>query len=489
MSAFLQILMDQALARHREGRLADAAGLYREILKGDPAHRDARHMLGVIYAQTGREDEGRALLAQVVAETPGDALVRVNYGNVLNALRLYPEALAQFDAAITIAPDHAEAQQMRGKTLHILERYDDALAAYDSALAIDPGNALAFSYRGVVLQNLKRLDEALASFQNARALAPGMAEAALNESFCHLLKGDFARGLPLYELRKQMPQPFEARNYPQPLWTGGQDIRGKTLFCYIEQGLGDAIQFYRFVRFAVDLGARVVLSVQDPLVRLLSRAEPQVSVIGAHQVPEQFDFHIPLPSIPLAAGMTVDTIPAPDHYLTAEPDRIARWKARLGDHGMRIGIAWRGREMLLGEEGKSFPLAAAAPLAQIPGVRLIALQKNAGTEQLADLPPGMTVEHFDDFDDGPDAFLDTAAIMTHCDLVISADSSPAHLAGALGRPCWVALKHVPDWRWFLGRDDTPWYPHTRLFRQPRAGDWRSAFEAMASELTSDWRRS
>jgi len=477
---FLKILMDQALGHHREGRLADAAGLYREILKGNPAHRDARHMLGVIYAQTTREDEGRALLAGVVDDAPDDALARVNYGNVLNALRLYPEALAQFDAALAIAPDHAEAQQMRGKTLHILERYDEALAAYDHARAIEPGNAMAWSYRGVVLQNLKRLDEALEAFQKARALAPGLAEAALNESFCHLLKGDFARGLPLYEMRKQMPQPFEARSYQQPLWTGREDINGKILFCYIEQGLGDAIQFYRYVRFAVDRGAKVVLSVQDPLVRLLSGAEPQITVIGARDVPDHFDFHIPLPSIPLAVGMTLSTIPAPDHYLTAEPDRVARWKARLGDYGYRVGIAWRGREMLLGEEGKSFPLAAAAPLMQIPGARLIALQKNAGTEQLADLPPGMMVEHFDDFDDGPDAFLDTAAIMAHCDLVISADSSPAHLAGALGRPCWVALKHVPDWRWLLDRADSPWYPNTRLFRQPRAGDWRSVFEEMAT---------
>jgi len=484
LSAFLQILMDQALGHHRGGRLADAAGLYREILKGNPAHRDARHMLGVIYAQTGREDEGSALLAGVVEDAPDDALARVNYGNVLNARRLYPKALAQFDAAIAIEPCHAEAQQMRGKTLHILERYDAALAAYDLALAIDPGNAMAWSYRGVVLQNLKRLDEALVSFQKARALAPGLAEAALNESFCHLLKGDFPRGLPLYETRKQMPRPFEARTYPQPLWTGAQDIKGKTLFCYIEQGLGDAIQFFRYVRFATDRGAKVVLSVQGALVRLLSAAEPRVTVIGARDVPDHFDFHIPLPSIPLAVGMTMDTIPAPDHYLAAEPDRAARWKARLGDHGFRIGIAWRGREMLLGEEGKSFPLAAAAPLMQIPGVRLIALQKNAGTEQLADLPHGMTVEHFEDFDDGHDAFLDTAAIMAHCDLVISADSSPAHLAGALGRPCWVALKHVPDWRWFLEREDSPWYPNTRLFRQPHAGDWRSVFEEMAATAGS-----
>jgi hypothetical protein len=293
--------------------------------------------------------------------------------------------------------------------------------------------------------------------------------------------GDFARGLPLYEWRKRMPQPMEARDYPQALWTGAEDIHGKILFTYVEQGLGDTIQFYRYVSFALARGARVILSVPDPLIALLKNATPIVELLGWGQVPAQFDFHIPLASIPLAVDMRADTIPTSDHYLTAEPDRVACWKSRLGGHGFRIGIAWQGKEQVMGLEGKSFPLAALAKIAGLSDVRLISLQKGEDAEQLAHLP-GMAVETYD-FDDGADAFLDTAAMMRACDLVITADTAPAHLAGALGVPAWVALKHVPDWRWFLGADDSPWYPSLRLFRQRATGDWDSVFDSMADAIS------
>jgi hypothetical protein len=204
-------------------------------------------------------------------------------------------------------------------------------------------------------------------------------------------------------------------------------------------------------------------------------------LIGWGQVPPAFDFHIPLASIPLAVGMRVETIPVADHYLSAEPERVARWKDRLGDHGFRIGIAWQGNQLILGSEGKAFAVSGLESISRLPGIRLIALQKNAGSEQLTQLPPGMTVEGYE-FDEGPDAFLDTAAIMKHCDLVITADTAPAHLAGALGVPAWVALKFVPDWRWFLGRGDSPWYPSLRLFRQAAPNDWAGLFAAMESKL-------
>jgi hypothetical protein len=179
--------------------------------------------------------------------------------------------------------------------------------------------------------------------------------------------------------------------------------------------------------------------------------------------------------------MRVETIPAADHYLLAEPERMARWKDKLGDHGFRIGVAWQGNQLIMGSEGKAFPVSALEEISRLPGVRLIGLQKNAGSEQLVNLPAGMTVERYD-FDGGPDAFLDTAAIMQNCDLVITADTAPAHLAGALGVPAWVALKYVPDWRWFLGRADCPWYPSLRLFRQAAPNDWASVFAAMRAEL-------
>jgi hypothetical protein len=297
----------------------------------------------------------------------------------------------------------------------------------------------------------------------------------------YLLQQDFAKGWPLFEARKEMPDLGEERSFAQPLWTGAEAIGGKTLFLHIRRGLGDAIQFYRYAALAQARGARVILSLNDALLSLLENATPAVPMIGLEQVPERFDYHIPLLSMPLALG---GGIPDIGRYLAAEPARVARWRERIGPEGYRIGIAWQGDAMTMGAEGKSFPLSALASVAALPGIRLISLQKNAGTEQLEQLPAGMAVESFADFDQGPDAFLDSAAIMENCDLVISCDTALAHLAGALGRPTWIALKYVPEWRWFLGRSDTPWYSNTRLFRQPEPGDWAGAFRAMEAELIS-----
>ena len=481
-------LLDQAVGLHGQGRLGEAEQLYAQILAGDPNVMDARHMLGVLRAQQGRNAEALALIQPVVDANPRDALALANLGNVLNALERFTEALQAYDRSLARNPNYPPAHLSRANVLQLLLRYDQALESYNRFLEFVPDHAEAWSNRGMALQNLRRLDQALESFRRAEALDPAQAQPPLNRGLCHLLMQDFSAGLPLLEWRKKLPQPMEARVYPQPLWTGGEDIRGKTLFVYSEQGLGDAIQFYRYVAFALERGAKVVLSVPDSLIALLSGAVPAVELIGWGKLPTQFDFHIPLASIPLAVGMRFDTIPAIAPYLTADQARVARWKAELGDHGFRIGIAWQGNQLVMGSEGKSFPVAALEDIARLPGVRLIALQKNAGAEQLDALPPGMTVERYA-FDEGPDAFLDTAAIMQNCELVISADTAPAHLAGALGVPAWVALKYVPDWRWFLDRADSPWYQSLQLFRQAVPGDWASVFAAMEAVLISRSRKS
>ncbi len=442
-------LFDQAVALHGQGRLAEAEQLYR----------------------------------QIAASEPNNAILLINWGHTLNGLCRCAPALAAYDRALALDSSHTFLHLVRGDPLQRLLRYEEALESYNRFLAHAPNHAEAWNSRGLALQNLERLQEALQSYLRAETLDPRLAAARLNRGLCHLLMQDFGQGLPLYEWRKRMPQPMEARTYPQPLWTGAEDIRGRVLFAYVEQGLGDAIQFYRYVSFALTRGASVVLAVPDRLVALLRNASPAVDVMGLDRTPSPFDFHIPLASIPFAVGMRVDNIPSSDRYLTAEPERAARWKSRLGSHGLRIGIAWQGKEEIRGLEGKSFPVAALDKVARLPDVRLISLQKGEGAEPLDRLPSGMTVETYD-FDEGPDAFLDTAAMIEACDLVITADTAPAHLAGALGVPTWIALKHVPDWRWFLGRDDSPWYPGVRLFRQQTMGHWAGVFEAMAAELIS-----
>jgi hypothetical protein len=318
----------------------------------------------------------------------------------------------------------------------------------------------------------------MAAYDRAIALNPDFAQAQSNKGFCALLQGDFALGLPLYEWRKRLNPPVESRTYEQALWTGREEIGGKTLFLYAEQGLGDTIQFYRFAAPLLARGAQVILSAQDGLLRLLESAVPKVTLVGSKTVPARFDYHMPLASLPLALGVTASTIANPKSYLKAEPERMARWRSRIGEKGFKIGISWQGGRF--GIASRALPLSSFQKLARLDGVRLISLQKGFGTEQLADLP---VVESLgDDFDSGPHGFLDAAAVMESLDLVITLDSALAHLAGALGRPVWVALKQVPDWRWFLDRSDSPWYPSMRLFRQKQEGDWAPVFAAMEAEI-------
>ena len=515
----LKALYEEAAQHHRRGELATAEELYRRLLAAAPGSFAARHMLGVLKAQQGATDEALELLAEALAQKPDAADVLFNYGNVLKGAGRLQEAALSYDRALAARPDYAgaraaraELRNLNGNALREAGRLDEALACYDGALADAPGwpDALnnravalwsmgrfgealagldaalairpdyveAHYNRGNVLRDMLRLGEAEQAFDRAITLAPDFAPAHRNKAFAVLLGGDFATGLPLLEWRKRLSPPIEARAYPQPLWTGTEDIKDKTLFLYVEQGLGDTIHFYRFVAPLLERGAQVILSVQDSLLPLLARATPQVTLIGTRQRPPAFDYHIPLMSLPLALGLTVDTIPAPVPYLTAEPARVARWRARIGEKGFKIGISWQGGRV--GVTARAMPLTCFAGLAQRPGVRLISLQKGYGSEQLAGLPQVETLG--EDFDAGADAFLDSAAVMESLDLMIVLDSALAHLAGALGRPVWVALKQVPDWRWFLDRDDSPWYPTMRLFRQPRDGDWAGAFARMETEL-------
>lgn len=511
------------MALLRQGRLAAAARVYGAILQRHPDHFDALHFLGVIAVRNGQVQRGVELISRAIdldgniAEAHGnlgDALRRLgrhedavasydcaialrtdlaqvycNRGNALTDLERPEEALASYDRAIALKPDYAHAYSNRGVALQDLQRLEEALLCYDKAIALNPVYVKAYSNRGVVLRDLNRPKDALASYDRAIALRPDDVEANWNRSLCLLLTGDFERGWQAYEWRKKQKGHSAARNYPQPLWSGTQDLAGKTLFLYWEQGLGDTIQFCRYARLAEARGAKVVLSVQGPLRRLLSRLSPTIQILGAREDPAEFDYHAPLLSLPLTFGTTLRDIPADIPYLSAEPDRIDHWRDRLGADGFKIGICWQGRVGRV-DVGRSFAVTEFYDIAAIPGVRLISLQKGEGAKQLESLPEGMPIETLGaEFDAGPQAFLDTAAVMAHMDLIITSDTSVAHLAGALGRPAWVALKHVPDWRWLLEGSGCPWYPTMRLFRQRTRGDWKSVFREIEKEVSVSLRRS
>jgi len=462
-----------------QGRQADALAMAEQALGIAPDYADAWTSRGNALLGLERPEESLASYDRALALQPGSFLTLKGRGDALLALRRYDAAIANYDRAIALQPGFAEAHKGRGDALQRQCRYEEAVAAYDRALAGNPGLGGVWNNRGVALQNLRRLEAAEESFGRAVALEPSQAGSRVNQALLCLLQEDFSRGWPALEWAQETPQWRDGRPYRQPVWRGTEDIAGKTLFVYLRKGLGDAIQFYRYALLAQERGAQVILSLNDPLLPLLRNALRPVPVIGLDEEPAAFDFHISLMSLPRALGLGAVSM---DRYLAAEPARVKVWRARIGDHGYRIGVAWQGDAAVLGAEGKAFPLAVLQGIARLPGVRLISLQKNAGAEQLQTLPEGMTVEAFDDLDSGPGAFLDSAAIMETLDLVISSDTAAAHLAGALGVPAWIALKYVPEWRWFLDRVDTPWYPHARLFRQPSIGAWEPVFESMTTEL-------
>jgi tetratricopeptide (TPR) repeat protein len=514
----LEVRFKQAFALHQQGRLADAERVYHEVLRERANHFDTLHLLGVIALQTRRTELGVELIGQAIRVNGKNAAAYSNRGNGLVELKRPEEAVASYDKAIALKPDYADAYYNRGNGLLELKRPEEAVASYDKAIALKPdyaeayynrGNGLlelkrpeeavesydkaialkpdyaeAYSNRGNGLLELKRPEEAVASYDKAIAVKPDYAEAYCNQSLCRLAMGDYERGWEMYEWRSQNEDSSQPPKINAPKWQG-EEIDGRSILAFGEQGLGDVIQFARFLPMLVRRGAKVTFLCPAKLIRLLRPLCAQVEFISSIVGKGPFDFQSALMSLPLRFKTDLGSIPGQVSYLKPEANLVDHWKQRIGETGFRIGIVWQGTPRRKIDQGRSFPLSEIVPLSLIPGVRLISLQKNDGLEQLTNLPTAAAVETLgDEFDSGPDAFIDTAAVMSNLDLIITSDTSIAHLAGALGRPTWVALKYVPDWRWLLDRKDSPWYPTICLFRQQTAGDWKSVFSTIAQELRS-----
>jgi len=467
----------QTLEQHDE-----ALEQYGAALKADANFAPARICRASLLMALSRTSEALPDLQRLVKQWPQDAHEQNRYGLALAELLRFDEALALFDRAVALAPREASFWHNRGVTLWNMERYAEAVASYDRALALNPGLYVTMSNRANTLQELKRLDEANAAHDRVVATWPDYVSGHWNRAQGRMLQGNWREGLKEFEWRKRRPE-MQGEYSTEKEWTGTEDIAGKTLLIRAEQGLGDTIHFVRYAALAQERGARVVLAVQPPLMRLLSESlVPPVAAVVEKYADVPFDYQAVTMSLPLAFGTTPETAPARVPYLKADPAHMARWKERIGADGFKIGICWRGGRPG-NDMGRGYPLALLAPIAALAGVRLISLQKGEGEAQLEALPPGMTVEILgDEFDSGPDAFLDTVAVMEACDLIITCDTSIAHLAGALARPLWMATKLVPEWRWLLARTDSVWYPTARLFRQQAPGDWSAPFAEMEHEL-------
>jgi tetratricopeptide (TPR) repeat protein len=466
--------------------LEEAVASYDAAILLEDDYARAYSNRGVALRELGRHDEALESLEWAISIQPNFADAYFNRANALKKMDRFAESLRDFDASLLLNPDNPEGFCNRGNALQDLSLFEDAIASYDQAVAINPCYAEAYSNRGEALKALNRLDQALVNYDQAISLKADYAEPLWNKALVTLLKGDFETGWTYYEWRKKIREPYGDRTFAKPFWDGQASLAGKTILVHWEQGLGDTIQFCRYIECFNQLGAGVLFAPQKKLGALMMGLNAPFELVDANDLGLKFDFHIPLLSAPYAFRTDYATIPGRRPYLKVEPDLIEFWWNKIGAEGLKIGICWQGSTGRI-DAGRSFSVTEFHRLAGIPGVRLISLHRGEGESQLIDLPVGMNVESLEpDYDAGPHAFVDAAAAIACCDLVITSDTAIAHLAGALGVPTWVALKCFPDWRWLLNRSDSPWYPSMRLFRQPAPGDWNSVFVEMEQALRTEF---
>jgi tetratricopeptide (TPR) repeat protein len=476
----LERLIREGTELLRLGRFEDVlATLDRALqLKADDVGLLADRVTTLV--KLGRNAEALTGCARLLSLAPGSADVWNLRGTIHDALGRNHEGLADYERALALRPEFPEALSNRAHDLRILARYDEALEGYGRAIAAMPELADAWNGRGNLFQEINRDEDALADYRRALELRPDFAGAHMNEGLCRLRLGDFESGWSKHEWRWRVRDLYPAaREFAQPKWQGTENLAGKEILLHAEQGFGDSIQFVRYVPLVAATGATVLLEVPDELVSLVSGLSGVSRVITLAQRPPSFDFHCPLLSLPAAFGTKLATIPASIPYLEASAERVRRWQTRLGQtKKLRIGLAWSGNATHKNDQNRSIALARLAPLLSLPGAEFLSLQKGVRPEDAAvmkDLPITDIAGELGDF-------ADTAAVVSLVDLVIAVDTSVVHLAGALGRPVWILLPFSPDWRWLQSRDDSPWYPTARLFRQSAIGDWEGVIRNVKKEL-------
>ncbi len=460
---------------------AAAIASYDQALALKPDYAEAYLGRGISLERSKKREAAVASYDQAIALNPGYAEAYSNRGLSLAGLKQHAAAVTSYDQAITLKPEYAVAYFNRGISLERLLDLDAAIASYDQAIALKPDDAHAHTNRGIALRGLKRLDAALASYDQALALQPDHAEARYNKSIALLLCGQLDEAWPLYEWRwKTEAIGHHNRIFSQPQWQGGEPLHGKTLLLHSEQGLGDTLQFCRYAKMFAGTGTRVIMEVPALLVDLLHGLEGVNGFVIKGRPLPAFDVHSPLLSLPGAFKTRITTIPNSVPYLLKDVKKSAQWAHRLGPHkNLRVGLIWRGSPENKEDRVRSMDPDFFKPLFDLQGITFYNLQFG-GAEETRDVFGTAVVELMPE----AAAFCETAAAIDNLDLLISIDSSSAHLAGALGTPVWTLLPYVADWRWMLERDDSPWYPTMRLFRQDSAGDWRGVIDRVRLALAT-----
>ena len=531
--AALKIRPDAAQTHNNRGMaLADLGDLdaaqqdYQKAIHVQPDYAPAHYNLGLLLLAWGQFEGALACFDTSIGLSPSHAEAHASRGLALHALKRYAQALASYDQAISLQPAFALAYNNRGLThqamrdfsaavqdyraaiahdpglsqaysnmgtaFKAMHRFDEALLAYDHSLAICPTVAQVVCNRGAVLQALQRPDEARACFDQALGLDVDLVEAHCHRAYVSLLMGDWVTGWQSYEWRAQHPQSrISRRNFPAPRWTRNDPLQGKTILVHSEQGLGDTLQFCRFVSCLADRGAQVVFEVQRPLHALLQTLAGVSHVVAAGDGLPDFDFHCPLMSLPLELGITEAHLLAyQDPYLAADPDKSLLWARRLrARSGLRVGLVWSGGfrpeqpELWSTHERRNISLAQISTL-NTPGVDFFSLQKGepAESQVLAEIGRYWKGDNFFNYAAELKDFTDTAALIANLDLVISVDTSTAHLAAAMGKPVWLLNRFDTCWRWQLNRRDSPWYPELTVFRQTAVGDWSASLQQIRVKL-------
>ena len=463
-------------------RFDEALASHERALALKPDFPEAHNNRGNALMSLQRPGEAMAAYEQALALKPDYAEAHYNRGNALRDLGRVGEAVASFDEALGLRPDYPEAHSNRGNTLQALRRYDEALAAYDRALELKPDYPEAHNNRGNALQDLRRYGEALAAYDRALGLKPDYAEAHWNKALLLLLMGKYEAGWRLFEWRwrTENSRPLD-RGFRQPLWLGDADLRGKRILVHAEQGFGDTLQMLRYVPLLMAQQAEVLLEVPGPLLGLAGEVPGPGRVLAKGNPLPDFDCHCPFMSLPLAFGTRLDTIPAAVPYLKTPAASLAKWGALLGAKARpRIGLTWSGSTWHRNDRSRSIPLARFFPLLDT-NADFFSLQKeyrDSDRELLAAEP------RIRDFSASLLDFSDTAGLMEQLDLVITVDTSIAHLAGAVGKEVWILISYTPDYRWLTEREDSPWYPTARLFRQPAPNDWDRVLARIGLDIES-----
>jgi len=463
------------LKRHEE-----ALRSYERALALKPDLAEAHYNRGVALSDLKRHAEALADYDRAIELRPHYPEAYNNRGNALGDLKRHADALQSYERALVLKPDYAEGYSNRGNALRDLQRPAEALRSYERALALKPDYAEAYNNRGNALGDLKRPEEALRSYEQAIALEPDYASAHWNLALCRLLLGDFALGWQGYEWRlKQDQHTGQGRDFVQPLWLGAQALKDKTILLHSEQGLGDTLQFCRYATEVAALGANVLLEVQPSLAQLLADLEGVTQVLQKDSPLPAFDYHCPLMSLPLVFKTDLHSIPSRIPYIRSDAARVAAWREKLGAKTKpRVALVWRGSATHENDRNRSIALTEILPLI-CDWAEWVSLQKGVGEFDAALLASRADVRHVGD---ALENFADTAALLEMMDVVVTVDTSVAHLAGAMGKAVWILLPFNPDWRWLLAREDSVWYPTARLFRQPAIGDWKTPIRCLREEL-------